>query len=303
MSAQAIAGRYIKRAVAEAFPGAPLYHVSIQPCFDKKLEAARSDFATGGATEEDRDVATRDTDCVLSSQELFEWMREVDPSMPWRAPLDSSLERLRDAAGVPCEATTLEGSGGYHQHVMRHAALSLFARDVPLESLVYEHRRNANHRVVRLPFPEAESLEFCVAYGFQHIQNIVRGLNKKLPAVTRYQLIELMACPEGCLNGGGQLRTERPRETLKRVDDAFQRYSHEAAQLPAVGALTTGDAECEEKLDRGGSRAMFSSAAFYKWAGGGCGSPEAHAAVATVFHDRKAAMEEQSTQLMHSLKW
>ena len=47
-------------------------------------------------------------------------------------------------------------------------------------------------------------------YGFRNIQNIVRQIkNKKCP----YAYVEIMACPNGCVNGGGQPKseTQKPR--------------------------------------------------------------------------------------------
>jgi hypothetical protein len=114
-----------------------------------------------------------------------------------------------------------------------------------------------------------------LVYGFQHIQNVVRGLSGatglgagvggvvargrvavRRPAATsanatgvgavdvapsEYHFIEMMACPEGCLNGGGQIlapvtdpATHRAR--LERIGGAF--VAHAAAPC---GAGERGD--------------------------------------------------------------
>ena len=44
------------------------------------------------------------------------------------------------------------------------------------------------------------------AYGFQHIQNIIRKLKT---SKCDYDYVELMACPSGCINGGGQIKPEQ----------------------------------------------------------------------------------------------
>ena len=45
-------------------------------------------------------------------------------------------------------------------------------------------------------------LHFAAAYGFRSIQNLVQKIKrKKCP----YHFVEVMACPSGCLNGGGQV--------------------------------------------------------------------------------------------------
>lgn len=49
-----------------SLPPERIYHVSVMPCFDKKLEAARDDFFNASAGSE----GTRDVDCVLSAGEV-----------------------------------------------------------------------------------------------------------------------------------------------------------------------------------------------------------------------------------------
>lgn len=43
-------------------------------------------------------------------------------------------------------------------------------------------------------------LSLCRAYGFRNIQNVLRSIKRRL---CKYDLIELLACPGGCTNGGG----------------------------------------------------------------------------------------------------
>ena len=56
-------------------------------------------------------------------------------------------------------------------------------------------------------------LRFCRAYGFRNIQNIVKKIDKNKCS---YDYIEIMACPYGCLNGGGQLRISEDKVEAKR---------------------------------------------------------------------------------------
>ena len=51
-----------------------IYHVTVMPCYDKKLEASRQDFYN-------EQYATRDVDCVITTGELELLMREK-PSQP-----------------------------------------------------------------------------------------------------------------------------------------------------------------------------------------------------------------------------
>lgn len=49
-------------------------------------------------------------------------------------------------------------------------------------------------------------LKFAQAYGFRNIQNIVRKIKQ---GKCEWDYVELMACPSGCLNGGGQIKVKQ----------------------------------------------------------------------------------------------
>lgn len=79
----------------------------------------------------------------------------------------------------------------------------------------------------------APSLSFATAYGFKNVQTILQSLSKKVsrdksaPSDSDYHhhYIEIMACPSGCPNGGGQIGAERretPRESIERVKRVAQ---------------------------------------------------------------------------------
>ncbi|CBZ23378.1 putative hydrogenase [Leishmania mexicana MHOM/GT/2001/U1103] len=277
MSAQGIAGSYAKHTVA-----ADLYHVSIQPCFDRKLEAARDlmPTSTTAPPTEGTDVSVFYTDCVLSTAELLEWMTEADPTLPWRGHLDTNVTAVTALAGDNCpghtahqptqlneeealastpspaasstfapahEAARFAGSGGYHQSVIAHrlrvegsAALPSSSSPSPSTpaNIAYEVKRNRNHQLATCAALPDEV--FCIGYGFQQIQNTVRGLKKRMAAMRSYTFIELMACPDGCLNGGGQVRpAQQPHaEVLDAVLDAYARNMEGSRERGGLGAAT-----------------------------------------------------------------
>jgi iron only hydrogenase large subunit-like protein len=63
-------------------------------------------------------------------------------------------------------------------------------------------------------------LRFAIAYGFKNVQLMLQRLSKT-EATKCYDYVEIMACPSGCSNGGGQIgangHRETPRETKERV--------------------------------------------------------------------------------------
>jgi hypothetical protein len=111
------------------------------------------------------------------------------------------------------------GSGGYLDYVFRSAAKELFdidTNDEPLEFKMTKYEdlicciykrifflRNQDFRETILTSNGQIHLRFAFAYGFRNIQNIVQKLKRNK---CEYDFVEIMACPSGCINGGGQIR-------------------------------------------------------------------------------------------------
>lgn len=53
-------GSLIKHWVHKQLGNKPIYHVTVMPCYDKKLEAAREDFFN-------KETESRDVDCVITA--------------------------------------------------------------------------------------------------------------------------------------------------------------------------------------------------------------------------------------------
>ncbi|XP_040446968.1 cytosolic iron-sulfur assembly component 3 isoform X3 [Falco naumanni] len=166
-SPQQVMGSLIKGHFAEQQHLAPdqIYHVTVMPCYDKKLEASRPDFFN-------QEYQTRDVDCVITTGEVLKLLEQegislsdVDP-----APLDTINKDFQEV--------TLEKDG-----------VVLF--------------------------------QFALAYGFRNIQNFVQKLKRgKSP----YHYVEVMACPSGCLNGGGQIKLdgESNKDQLQQVERLYE---------------------------------------------------------------------------------
>ncbi|NXS32449.1 NARFL factor, partial [Pomatostomus ruficeps] len=122
-SPQQVMGSLVKGYFAEQQDLAPdrIYHVTVMPCHDKKLEASRPDFFN-------QEHQTRDVDCVITTGEVLKLLEEEGVSLPDvdPSPLDNvfggGTEELRGHRGG--------GSGGYLEHIFRHAARELFGIQV-----------------------------------------------------------------------------------------------------------------------------------------------------------------------------
>ena len=222
---------------------AHVYHVTVMPCYDKKLEASRPDFF-------DEIHQTRDVDCVIASSELVQMIEENSENR--RKFFVQALD-----AGIVDHQLSLfnashhgSGSGGYLEHVFRIAAKSLFNVDViwnengelllsPLfvESHVFEIQTNRNEDyqdyILSERCTQKVLLRFAKVYGFRNVQTLVRKLKGK--RIT-YDYVEVMACPGACLNGGGQPRPSpesslTPLQNLQAMKAAYARIEHKIEPL------------------------------------------------------------------------
>lgn len=121
-----------------------------------------------------------------------------------------------------------------------------------------------------------------------------------------YDFVEIMACPGGCLNGGGQippppryapgtrLSADAPlpdtlggvgaREMLDELELAYARGEWGGGE----GGGEEESSSSGGQRETGGERASTLAAAYGGWIGDGVGSERARAALHTVYHDRGA---------------
>ncbi|KAL5018362.1 hypothetical protein ScPMuIL_004084 [Solemya velum] len=212
-----------------------LYHVTVMPCFDKKLEASRPDFYN--------DIySTRDVDCVITSG-------EVDLMLEKEAVVLSDLEDRCLDSFLNCEGDhemrshSGGGSGGYLEYILKYAVKELCGRE--LADITYKTLRNQDFKEVIVDIEGRTPLKMALAYGFRNIQNIVQKVKRgKCP----YHFVEIMACPAGCNNGGGQIRPDTGETASERLQQVEELYK----SLP-----------CKEPLDVCGVEEVYEA-----WLGG-----------------------------------
>ncbi|KAI8435348.1 hypothetical protein MSG28_003673 [Choristoneura fumiferana] len=210
-SPQQIMGSLVKEVLAKnrEVNAGEIYHVTVMPCYDKKLEASREDFYSDM-------LNCHDVDCVITANAGRGGARAGrGPAAPLDWPWGGPPAGLRGHAG--------SGSGGYADHIFLYAAEQLFGESKA--PLVYKNLRNPDFREVVLEKDGVEVLRFAIANGFRNIQNLVQKLKR---AKSPYHYVEVMACPSGCLNGGAQVRAaagESARDLLAHLEAAY-------AQLP-----------------------------------------------------------------------
>jgi len=196
-SPQQVMGTIVKGYFASVASISPkqIYHVTVMPCYDRKLEASRNDFRLP-------DINAPEVDMVLATSEVVQLIHDqkIDFVSLSGAPLNT----------LPLVNLTMNGtlsgirggtSGGYLEYIYKHAAKELFNREVT--NIEYIRGRNPDFMEVIISGDSGEPLlKFARAYGFRNIQNIVKKLKEKKGG---YDFIEIMACPGGCTSGGAQV--------------------------------------------------------------------------------------------------
>ncbi|KAG5513793.1 hypothetical protein PMAC_000831 [Pneumocystis sp. 'macacae'] len=178
-SPQQITGTIIKSKLTKALNKQKhnIYHVSIMPCFDKKLEASREEFSENGA---------RDVDCVITTSEILEMLKDysLDLQKIPEAPHDSLISCYMDADIMEHPGSS---SGGYLIQILTFAAQELFNIDLT--------NANSTHNIIHI-IRNNDMMEY-----------ILKGPDD-LVLLRMATCYEVMACPSGCINGGGQLKPE-----------------------------------------------------------------------------------------------
>lgn len=231
-SPQAVAGALVKKLLA---PGDErrVWFSCIMQCHDKKIEASREEFSSVSA----EGAVEREVECVLTASELMDIVRErnYDLSSTPESPLDSRFASVHDPSSFGSAVGS--GSGGYADHVLRVAAKELLGVSLPSTAIRMDKAsRSGDMKSVTVKSADGtKQLRFATAYGFRSLQSILRKMRR---GESEFDYIELMACPGGCNNGGGQLAlapiapTDSPKqapatakqaasELLERVDAKF----------------------------------------------------------------------------------
>ncbi|CAJ0963888.1 unnamed protein product, partial [Mesorhabditis belari] len=223
-SPQAIMGAIVKRFLSSKFSLSPkeIFHATVMPCYDKKLEASRSDFEI--------EESTKEVDCVISSGELDSALDGIDNFI-------ESVEAgwLGDFGRGKLISGSGGSSGGYAEAVI----MNLTRKHPNLRKEVNNPQKNLE--VTRLFDGEENRCPIVVAkvYGFKNIQNMVRKIKT---GKCEYNYVEVMACPGGCGNGGGQIRreTEADREAARiEIENLY------AEMYPNLGKETQNEISLE----------------------------------------------------------
>jgi iron-only hydrogenase group A len=218
---QQISGSIIKSVVPVSDDRPRVYTVSVTPCTAMKFEARRDSMTRKGIS---------DIDTVLTVRELARLiilygidMTNIDPE-----PADEPME-LRSSAALLAEV-----AGGIAESVLRTIAVRAGGKEA--DRVAVKKLRSTG--IFRETSVTAGGVTCSVA-----VVDGLKGLEKlkqMLDAGTHFDLVEVMACPGGCVNGGGMIPAGSKEAVRQRTRFIWQTDEQEAVRGPEQSSTVAG---------------------------------------------------------------
>lgn len=201
-----------------------IYVVSIMPCTAKKYEAQRKEFKL--------DSEHPDVDIVLTTRELGKMFRQM--GIDWE---DIKEVEFDSPFGLTTGAAQLFGAtGGVTEAALR--TLSEVLNNEPLENINFMDVRGLKGIKEAEVMLGGAPVRIAVSHSLSNARTLVEEV---IRGESPYTFIEIMACPGGCIGGGGQpygttneVREQRIASTYMVDGEMVYRKSHENPTIKAL---------------------------------------------------------------------
>jgi len=209
--------------------------VSIMPCTAKKYEANRPEM---------RDSGFQDVDYVLTTRELAIMIQQTGINVT-----TLKTEKYDSIMGASTGAAVIFGAtGGVMEAAIRTAYELVTGREVPFDGLnitplrgfdgIKEASLLVENVLPEWKFLEGVVLKVAIAHGLANARKLMKAVEEK---TVDFHFIEVMACPGGCLGGGGQpiptnidIRSARMDAIYKEDEKMTIRKSHENPEVKTL---------------------------------------------------------------------
>jgi iron-only hydrogenase group A len=187
-----------------------IFMVSIMPCTSKKYEIYRSEEMSASGYQ--------DIDVVLSTRELARMIKQAGIDFE-SMPDEESDSILGEYAGAGVIFGT---TGGVMEAALRTAAYFITGRDLTqVEFTGVRGLKGIKETEVEIA---GKKVRLAIAHGLGNVEYVMKKVRdakakgQELP----YHFIEVMACPGGCVGGGGQPYMVTDEIRLKRAAALYQ---------------------------------------------------------------------------------
>ena len=236
-SPQQMSGAIIKTWYAEKMGIDPkdIVVVGIMPCTAKKFETKRNDQAASGYPDVDYSLTTRELGRMIESAGIyFKHLPDEEFDNP-----------LGDSTGA---AVIFGATGGVMEAALRTAVEKLSGEE--LKSLDFTEVRGTDGIKEASYTVNGMEVKVCVVSGLANANTIMEKVKN---GTADYHFIEIMGCPGGCVNGGGQpiqhavvrnfvdLKARRAAALYEADKDMPLRKSHESEAVKRLYAEFLGE--------------------------------------------------------------
>lgn len=236
-SPQQMSGAIIKTWYAEKMGIDPkdIVVVGIMPCTAKKFETKRDDQAASGYPDVDYSLTTRELGRMIESAGIyFKHLPDEEFDNP-----------LGDSTGA---AVIFGATGGVMEAALRTAVEKLSGEE--LKSLDFTEVRGTDGIKEASYTVNGMEVKVCVVSGLANANTIMEKVKN---GTADYHFIEIMGCPGGCVNGGGQpiqhavvrnfvdLKARRAAALYEADKDMPLRKSHESEAVKRLYAEFLGE--------------------------------------------------------------
>lgn len=210
---------------------ASIHQVSIMPCTAKKYELERTDemYASGH----------KDVDVALTTRELARMIKQSGVAFN-DLPDDSADSILGTYSGA---GLIFGSTGGVMEAALRTAYFKVTGKNLEKEAINIEPVRGLEGIRSAAIDIEGTEVRVAVAHGIGNVEKLLLEVRKAREegAPPPYHFIEVMACPGGCIGGGGQpygvsdeFRKKRIQGLLDGDRDIPLRFSHENPEIQTL---------------------------------------------------------------------
>ena len=236
-SPQQMSGAIIKTWYAEKMGIDPkdIVVVGIMPCTAKKFETKRENQSASGYPDVDYSLTTRELGRMIESAGIyFKHLPDEEFDNP-----------LGDSTGA---AVIFGATGGVMEAALRTAVEKLSGEE--LKSLDFTEVRGTDGIKEASYTVNGMEIKVCVVSGLANANTIMEKVKN---GTADYHFIEIMGCPGGCVNGGGQpiqhavvrnfvdLRARRAAALYEADKDMPLRKSHESETVKRLYAEFLGE--------------------------------------------------------------
>ena len=222
--------------------------VALMPCSAKKFECNRPEMNSSGY---------KDVDYGLTTREMAKMIKEAGIFLP-EMPKSHFDDPFGDASGA---GLIFGATGGVMEAALRTVYELVTGREVPFDNLRitpcrgFEGIKQASVKlencVEAYKFLEGVEVKFIVAHGTANATKVMEMLKKG--ELSDVHFVEIMACPGGCLGGGGQpiptseeIRTKRAKAIYSEEETLPLRKSHENPHVKLLYEKFLTEGPCSE---------------------------------------------------------